>query len=99
MTLLASLSPDDRSRVLGAYARLNADPDRLLAGGSPSPGELRKLLLCLALIVMDEPTNHLDLTSKEALARLLRDYPGALVVVSHDEWFLGEVLGSRDFAS
>ncbi|KAA8819715.1 ABC transporter ATP-binding protein [Bifidobacterium rousetti] len=96
MTRLASLLPSDRSRVLGAYARLNADPDRLLAGGSPSPGELRKLLLCLALperprlIVMDEPTNHLDMASKEALARLLRGYPGALVLVSHDERFLGE---------
>ncbi|WP_156963261.1 hypothetical protein [Bifidobacterium stellenboschense] len=91
---LHGLSAGDRARVLGAYARLNVDPDRLLAGESPSPGELRKLLLCLALpdgpqlIVMDEPTNHLDLSSGTALAGLLADYPGALVVVSHDERFL-----------
>ncbi|WP_225431579.1 ATP-binding cassette domain-containing protein [Bifidobacterium platyrrhinorum] len=100
MGRLQGLSSGDRARVLGAYARLNADPDRLLAGGSPSPGELRKLLVCLALpagpqlIVMDEPTNHLDLSSKESLARLLADYPGALVVVSHDEWFVDRVSGS-----
>ena len=94
MMWLDALSVADRASVLSAYAQLNADPDRLIGGRSPSPGELRKLLLCLALpqrpqlIVMDEPTNHLDLTSKKALARLLRDYPGALIVVSHDEWFL-----------
>lgn len=94
MMRLDTLSAADRASVLSAYAQLNADPDRLIGGQSPSPGELRKLLLCLALpqhpqlIVMDEPMNHLDLTSKKALARLLRDYPGALIVVSHDEWFL-----------
>ncbi|MBT1180433.1 ABC-F family ATP-binding cassette domain-containing protein [Bifidobacterium sp. CP2] len=98
---LRALRPADRARVLGAYARLNADPDRLLKDGEPSPGELRKLLLCLSLpgrpqlIVMDEPTNHLDLSSKEALARLLADYPGALVVASHDGWFLERVFGSQ----
>ncbi|MBT1172999.1 ABC-F family ATP-binding cassette domain-containing protein [Bifidobacterium sp. MA2] len=98
---LRAMPSVDRSRVLGAYARLNADPGRLLADGEPSPGELRKLLLCLSLpgrpqlIVMDEPTNHLDLSSKEALARLLADYPGALVVASHDSWFLERVFGSR----
>ncbi|MBW3087387.1 ABC-F family ATP-binding cassette domain-containing protein [Bifidobacterium sp. 82T24] len=98
LTRLDELDDDDRSRVLGAYARLNADADRLLSGGRPSPGELRKLLLCLALparpqlIVMDEPTNHLDLTSKKALARLLTSYPGALIVVSHDERFLDAVI-------
>lgn len=91
---LLALPPAEQARVLGAYARLDADPDRLLASGRPSPGELRKLLLCLALpakpqlVVLDEPTNHLDLSSKKALARLLAEYPGALVVVSHDDWFL-----------
>ncbi|MBW3080608.1 ATP-binding cassette domain-containing protein [Bifidobacterium saguinibicoloris] len=98
---LHALPSEGRARVLGAYARLNADPDRLLADGEPSPGELRKLLLCLALparpqlIVMDEPTNHLDLSSRQALAKLLADYPGALVVASHDGWFLERVFGSR----
>ena len=42
---------------------------------------------------MDEPTNHLDLESNVALARWLADYPGALLVVSHDEWFLDQVVG------
>ncbi|MBT1171608.1 ABC transporter ATP-binding protein [Bifidobacterium sp. SO4] len=95
MERLLALPAETRTQVLGAYARLDADPDRLLATGRPSPGELRKLLLCLALpakpqlMVLDEPTNHLDLTSKRTLARLLAEYPGALIVVSHDEWFLG----------
>ena len=94
---LAGLPARDRARVLSSYAQLNADPDKLLAGESPSPGELRKLLLCLGLldrpelIVMDEPTNHLDLESKEALARVLAEYPGALVVVSHERWFIERV--------
>ncbi|PJM79543.1 ABC transporter ATP-binding protein [Bifidobacterium scaligerum] len=94
MNRLFALPAETRAQVLNAYARLDANPDRLLASGRPSPGELRKLLLCLALpsgpqlIVLDEPTNHLDLTSKKALARMLAEYPGALIVVSHDEWFL-----------
>lgn len=55
-------------------------------------------MLCLGildqpqLIVMDEPTNYLDLESKVALARCLADCPGALVVASHDEWFLDQVV-------
>ena len=58
---------------------------------APSEG---KLLLCLGLrdhphlIVMDEPTNHLDLHSIQALAHALAGYPGALLLVSHDEGFL-----------
>ncbi|WP_158276274.1 ATP-binding cassette domain-containing protein [Bifidobacterium callitrichidarum] len=94
MRRLLAMPAGARAQVMSAYARLDADSDRLLASGRPSPGELRKLLLCLAiparpqLMVLDEPTNHLDLTSKKALARLLAEYPGALIVVSHDEWFL-----------
>ena len=98
MRRLAALQGKERSQVLAAFAQLNADPDKLLSNEAPSPGELRKLMLCLGildrpqLIVMDEPTNYLDLESKVALARCLADYPGALVVASHDEWFLDQVV-------
>ena len=101
MNRLHALTDEQRAIVLSAYAQLNADPDRLLAGGSPSPGELRKLLLCLGmieqpqLIIMDEPTNHLDLHSKQALANTLSSYAGTLVAVSHDEWFLNAVTSIR----
>lgn len=101
MNRLHALTDEQRAIVLSAYAQLNADPDRLLAGGNPSPGELRKLLLCLGmieqpqLIIMDEPTNHLDLHSKQALANTLSSYAGALVAVSHDEWFLNAVTSIR----
>jgi macrolide transport system ATP-binding/permease protein len=95
MERLRALPPDDRGRVLSGYARLNSDPDRLLGGAAPSPGELRKLLLCLgiladppALIVADEPTNHLDLASVEALGAALAAFRGAVLLVSHDEAFL-----------
>lgn len=51
-------------------------------------------MLCLGiahhpeLVVMDEPTNHLDLSSQQALAQALRDFPGAVILVSHSGWFL-----------
>lgn len=84
-----------KSQVLTAVASLNADPDKLLTGKTPSQGEVRKLLLCRALvcdrpqlILLDEPTNHLDISSTEALEQALAAYRGALVVVSHDHRFL-----------
>ena len=89
-----ALSSGERGRVLSVVAQLNSDPARILEGCTTSPGEMRKLLLALgvlsspALIVMDEPTNHLDLHSVEALERALAGYPGALLLVSHDERFL-----------
>jgi ATPase subunit of ABC transporter with duplicated ATPase domains len=80
--------------VLSIVAQLNSEPKRLLEGDATSPGEMRKLMLALGildspeLIIMDEPTNHLDLGSIEALQRMLVAFPGALLLVSHDEVLL-----------
>ena len=43
------------------------------------------------VLVLDEPTNHLDLESIEALVQGLDNYPGTLVFVSHDRWFVGQL--------
>ncbi len=62
-----------------------------------SGGEAARLVLCSLMIrkpnvlILDEPTNHLDLESIDALVTGLRGYPGTLVFVSHDRWFVGRL--------
>jgi len=76
-------------------------PVRTLSGGERFRVALARLLLAdppPQLIVLDEPTNNLDIRSVEQLVEALRAYRGAVIVVSHDDDFLGRLELSRTLA-
>jgi energy-dependent translational throttle protein EttA len=64
-----------------------------------SGGEKRRVALCQLLLrqpdllLLDEPTNHLDAESVQWLEKHLREYPGAILIVTHDRYFLDHVTG------
>jgi ATP-binding cassette subfamily F protein 3 len=67
-------------------------PLRHLSGGQKTRALLARLLLeAPDLLILDEPTNHLDVEAVEWLERTLRNWKGALLVVSHDRYFLDAV--------
>ncbi|MFD2369632.1 ABC-F family ATP-binding cassette domain-containing protein [Brevibacillus sp. GCM10020057] len=63
-----------------------------LSGGERARVSLAKLMLKQAnFLIFDEPTNHLDIYSKEVLENALYDYPGTILFVSHDRYFLNKI--------
>jgi ATPase subunit of ABC transporter with duplicated ATPase domains len=80
LTLL-QFSEMDMGRKIGA-----------LSGGQRARVALAMCLLSEAqVLILDEPTNHLDLTSTQVMERALVHFPGAIIVVSHDRFFLDKV--------
>ncbi len=87
-----------RSRVTSTLAGLGfgeSDHQRsvtTLSGGQRSKLAMGRLLLSGSdLLLLDEPTNHLDIESVEWLETFLRSYTGAVIVISHDRYFLDRV--------
>jgi ATP-binding cassette subfamily F protein 3 len=91
----SSLDPEEARSLLGAMLISGDAADKPVRDFSG--GERRRIMLATLMaqdadvLLLDEPTNDLDIDSREALERVLRAYEGAIVVVSHDRYFLSRL--------
>lgn len=90
------LYEEDCRRILAKYLFFKEDVFRQvgkLSGGEQVRLELAKLMQQgNNLLILDEPTNHLDIETRELLEKVLQDYQGTVIVVSHDRYFLKKTI-------
>ncbi len=90
-----TLLREDVRSALGAF--LFSGEDVLKTMGQLSGGEKVRLALCKVfftkpnLLILDEPTNHMDMVGKEALEQMLIHFPGTVLFVSHDRYFVNRI--------
>ena len=80
-------------RDLGLDESVWSRPMRLLSGGQRKMvGLARCILMQPDLLLLDEPDNHLDMARKSLLEQVIRDFDGAVVIISHDRYLLDETV-------
>lgn len=90
-----NMTTGEARTALGAF--LFSGEDVFKTVGELSGGEKVRLALCKIfrrkpnILVLDEPTNHMDMPGRDALEKLLADYTGTVVAVSHDRYFINRV--------
>jgi ATP-binding cassette subfamily F protein 3 len=92
----SSMTTGERRNLLGAFL-FSGDaiykPISVLSGGEKSRLALAKILMQESnFLILDEPTNHLDIITKELFQRALLKYSGTILIVSHDRFFLDNLI-------